>query len=37
MPKDSRLYYDFIHLTNDGAIRLGGLVAERVDPFVRGR
>jgi lysophospholipase L1-like esterase len=37
MPKDSRLFYDFIHLTNDGAARLGDLVAARVGPFVKAR
>jgi lysophospholipase L1-like esterase len=27
LPKDSRLFYDFMHFTNDGAARLGELVA----------
>jgi hypothetical protein len=37
MPKDSRLYYDFIHLTNEGAERLGAIVAGGVERSVRGR
>lgn len=30
LPKDSRLFYDFIHFTNEGAERLGDLVAARI-------
>lgn len=30
MPKDSRLYYDFMHFTNEGARVLGDLVADRL-------
>ena len=35
MPKDSSLYYDFVHFTNDGATRLGGLVADHLEPFLK--
>jgi hypothetical protein len=34
MPKDSRLYYDFMHFTNEGAVRLGDIVAAGVEPMV---
>jgi len=30
MPKDSRLYYDFMHYTNEGAAALGAIVADGV-------
>jgi lysophospholipase L1-like esterase len=30
MPKDSRLFYDFMHYTNAGAIRLGDIVADKL-------
>jgi hypothetical protein len=26
MPKDSRYFYDFLHFTNDGAVRVGDIV-----------
>ena len=32
MPKDSRLFYDFMHFTNDGALRLGDIVATGLLP-----
>jgi lysophospholipase L1-like esterase len=35
MPKDSRLYYDLMHFTNEGAARLGGLVADRLEPYLK--
>ena len=35
LPKDSRLFYDFMHFTNEGAARLGELVAERIEPRLR--
>ncbi len=35
MPKDSRLYYDLMHFTNDGATRLATLVADRLEPFLK--
>jgi lysophospholipase L1-like esterase len=30
MPKDSRLFYDFMHYTNEGAARLGAIVGDRI-------
>ena len=35
LPKDSRLFYDFMHFTNEGAARLGQLVADRIEPRLR--
>ncbi len=35
LPKDSRLFYDFMHFTNEGAARLGELVADGVAPRLR--
>jgi lysophospholipase L1-like esterase len=35
MPKDSRLYYDLLHFTNEGAAHLGELVADRVEPYLK--
>ena len=32
MPKDSRLFYDFLHYTNEGAAALGAIVARHVIP-----
>lgn len=32
MPKDSRLFYDFLHYTNEGAAALGAIVARRLTP-----
>ncbi len=32
LPKDSRLFYDFMHFTNEGAARLGDLVAQQIEP-----
>lgn len=37
LPKDSRLFYDFIHFTNEGAARLGELVATRLELYLRAR
>jgi lysophospholipase L1-like esterase len=37
MPKDSRYFYDRGHLTNAGAERLGGIVADGVEPLLRAR
>jgi lysophospholipase L1-like esterase len=34
MPKDSRLYYDLMHFTNEGAERLGGIVADHLEPYL---
>jgi lysophospholipase L1-like esterase len=30
LPKDSRLFYDFMHYTNEGAARLGDIVADGI-------
>lgn len=35
LPKDSRYFYDFMHYTNDGAARVGDIVADGVLPIVR--
>jgi lysophospholipase L1-like esterase len=37
LPKDSRLFYDFIHFTNDGAARLGQIVASHLEPYLQHR
>lgn len=37
LPKDSRYYYDFMHYTNEGALRVGGLVADGLAPLLRSR
>jgi hypothetical protein len=37
MPKDSRLYYDFLHYTNEGAVRVGNIIADAVVPMLRDR
>jgi lysophospholipase L1-like esterase len=34
MPKDSRLFYDFMHYTNEGAARLGEIIAAGVRPVL---
>ena len=35
LPKDSRLFYDYIHFTNEGAARFGDLVAAGLEPRLR--
>ena len=35
LPKDSRLFYDFLHYTNEGAERVGSIVAARLIPVLR--
>jgi len=35
LPKDSRYYYDFMHYTNEGAARVGALVADVLAPLLR--
>lgn len=35
LPKDSRLFYDFMHFTNEGAARLGVIVASHLEPRLR--
>jgi len=37
LPKDSRLFYDFIHFTNEGAARLGDIVATHLEAHLRAR
>jgi lysophospholipase L1-like esterase len=34
MPKDSRLFYDFLHFTNEGAQRVSEIVAEHLAPHL---
>lgn len=34
MPKDSRLFYDFLHFTNEGAAQVGDIVAEHLAPHL---
>jgi hypothetical protein len=35
LPKDSRLYYDLMHYSNAGAVRVGEIVANHVNPYLR--
>jgi len=35
MPKDSRLYYDLMHFTNEGATRLGDVIADHLEPYLK--
>jgi lysophospholipase L1-like esterase len=35
LPKDSRYFYDFMHYTNEGAARLGDIVASHLAPHLR--
>ena len=35
MPKDSRYFYDFMHFTNEGAVRLGDIIAASIAPRLR--
>jgi lysophospholipase L1-like esterase len=35
LPKDSRLFYDFMHYTNEGAARLGDIVTTHLEPVLR--
>ncbi len=37
MPKDSRLFYDFLHFTNEGAARVGDIVWTALEPHLRER
>jgi lysophospholipase L1-like esterase len=37
LPKDSRLFYDFVHYTNDGAVRVGEIIAGHLGPYLRER
>ncbi len=37
LPKSSRYFYDFIHLTNEGAAQVGALVAEDLCPLLAAR
>lgn len=37
LPKDSRLFYDFVHYTNEGAARVGEIVAARLGPYLKER
>jgi len=35
MPKDSRLYYDLMHFTNEGAALLGDIVGNALEPYLK--
>jgi lysophospholipase L1-like esterase len=35
LPKDSRFFYDFLHFTNAGSERVGGIVAAALAPYLR--
>lgn len=35
MPKDSRYFYDFLHFTNDGAVRVGDIVFSGIAPALK--
>ena len=37
MPKDSRYFYDFLHFTNDGAVRVGDIVFSGIEPAITAR
>jgi lysophospholipase L1-like esterase len=37
LPKDSRLFYDYVHFTNDGAVRVGDIVFTRFAAFLSRR
>ena len=37
LPKDSALYYDFIHFTNEGASAVGALIGGHLTPFLTAR
>jgi hypothetical protein len=34
MPKDSRFFYDFLHFTNEGAQRVGEIIAADLMPHL---
>jgi len=36
LPKDSRLFYDFLHFTNDGAAHVGAIVSAHLERLVAG-
>ena len=35
LPKDSRLFYDLVHFTNEGAARMGEIIAAHLEPHLR--
>jgi lysophospholipase L1-like esterase len=35
LPKDSRYFYDFLHFTNEGSVRVGEIVAAGLLPYLR--
>jgi hypothetical protein len=37
VPKDSRLFYDFVHFNNDGSELVASLVAAKLCPFLASR
>jgi lysophospholipase L1-like esterase len=36
LPKDSRLFYDFLHFTNEGAAQVGAIVSAHLEPSLAG-
>ena len=37
LPKDSKYFYDFLHFTNEGAARVGVIVAAHLEPHLRAK
>ncbi len=37
LPKDSRLFYDFVHFNNDGSAAVGRIVAGHLCPYLASR
>jgi hypothetical protein len=37
LPKDSKYFYDLLHFTNDGAARVGVIVASHLAPYLRAK
>jgi lysophospholipase L1-like esterase len=37
VPKDSKYFYDFLHFTNEGAARVGAIVASHLAPYLRAK
>lgn len=37
LPKDSKYFYDFLHFTNDGAARVGAIVASHLAAYLRAK
>jgi lysophospholipase L1-like esterase len=35
LPKDARLFYDFLHFSNEGSAQVGAIVAARLTPYLK--